>query len=108
MKFLSFFYLLTFIIKLRFPKNRPLNSIINAKVYISCSENGSVGKWVCRKMCLSENLTVGKVASEKLCRKNCVGKFAVGKFVVGKTSGYPSVTLTSKFVGNYLKFLHDT
>ena len=28
MKFSSFFYLLNFIIKMRFPKNRPLNSII--------------------------------------------------------------------------------
>ena len=52
------------------------------KVYISFSENVSVGKCVCRKICPSENLTVEKCSCRKICRRKiCVRKFAVGKIV---------------------------
>ena len=42
----------------------------------------SVGKFVCRKICSSENVVVGKCGCRKICRRKiCFGKFAVGKIV---------------------------
>ena len=49
----------------------------------SFSENMSIGKCICRKICPPENLTVGKCSCRKIFRRKiCVGKFAVGNIVL--------------------------
>ena len=58
------------------------------------SENVSVGKFVCRKIWPSENVVVGKCSCRKICRRKiCVGKFAVGKIV---SENLPSENLLSE------------